>query len=195
VPVSYRIYGNGGGGGPIDYTTPLATTASLTWTSGALAAGSRWRFGLRAFDTTSGLEETNVDAVVALDLNTSRIDITNLPVPPEHLTVDPIPGGAVVHWSYPFTAAANRPNAFFVYIGSPAPDYGTILATVAYIRSPIAVFRATLTGLTPGVTYQVGVRAANATGEEGNTTVASVTIPASAPSNVDSLTGTATATA
>jgi hypothetical protein len=192
---SYRIYGNGGGGGPIDYTTPLATTATLTWTSGVLAAGSRWRFGLRAFDTVSGLEETNVDAVVTLDLNASRMDITNLPVPPEHLTVDPAAGGAVVHWSYPFTAAANRPTDFRVYAGTPTPDYGTIRAGVAYYRSPIAVFRATLTGLNPGVSYQVGVRAANATGEEGNTTVASVTIPASAPANVDSLAGTATATA
>jgi hypothetical protein len=143
----------------------------------------------------SGLEETNVDVVVSLDLNASRRDITNRPVPPEHLTVDPIPGGAVVHWSYPFTAAANRPTDFRVYAGTPTPDYGTILADVAYIRSSIAVFRATLTGLTPGVTYRVGVRASNATDEEDNTTVASVTIPASAPANVDSLAGTATATA
>jgi hypothetical protein len=192
---SYRIYGNGGGGGPIDYSTPLATTASLTWTSGALAAGSRWRFAVRAFDTTSGLEETNVDAVVLLDLDAARRDVTSLPSPPEHLTVDPAAGGAVVHWSYPFTAAATRPTGFRIYAGSPTPDYGTVLTTVAYYRSPIAVFRATLTGLTPGVTYRVGVRAYNASGEETNTTVADVTIPASAPSNVDSLAGTATATA
>jgi hypothetical protein len=191
---SYRIYGNGGGGGPIDYTTPLATTASLTWTSGVLAAGSRWRFGLRAFDTVSGLEETNVDAVVTLDLNTSQRNITNLPFPPEHLTVDPVAGGAVVHWSYPFTAAANRPNAFFVFIGSPVPDYGGDFSSVLYNRG-VVLYRSAITGLTPGVTYQVGVRAFNNAGQEPNTTVASVTIPASAPANVDSLAGTATATA
>jgi hypothetical protein len=191
---SYHIYGNGGGGGPIDYTTPLATTATLTWTSGVLPADSGWKFAVRAFDTTSGLEETNVDAVAAIDLNAVQRDVTNLPFPPEHLTVDPVAGGAVVHWSYPFTAAANRPNAFFVYIGSPVPDYGGDLSTVLYNRG-IVLYRSVITGLTPGVTYQVGVRAYNYVGEEQNTTVASVTIPASAPANVDSLAGTATATA
>lgn len=195
MATSYRIYGNGGGGGPIDTTTPLATTAALTWTSGVLPADSGWKFAVRAFDAASGLEETNVDAVASLDLNAVQRDVTNLPFPPEHLTVDPTAGGAVVHWSYPFTAAANRPILFHIYTGSPTPDYGDIHATVFYTRSPIAVFRATLTGLTPGVAYQVGVRAYNATGEEQNTTVASVTIPASAPANVDSLAGTATATA
>src|SRR5262245_56997796 len=53
----YHVYGNAGQGDPINYAVALATVDGLTWTSAPLAHPGTWRFGVRAFDAVSGLEE------------------------------------------------------------------------------------------------------------------------------------------
>lgn len=194
--INYHIYTNDGLGGPVDYTTVIATTAGLTWTSPALPAGARRSYAVRSFDTVTGLEERNVDAVATIVLDAARADVTNLPDPPEHLTVQAGSAGtAIVHWSFPFHAdVVGRPTGFHVYAGSPTPAFSTVAATVPYGLG-VTLYRATLSGLAGGTTYQVCVRSYNATGEEQNTVVASVVASTTAPANVDSLTATATATA
>ena len=68
----YHIYSNTGVGDPIDYSTILATTGLLTWTSSPLAYPGTWRFGVRAFNPVNGLEEENLDCSIALILELRR---------------------------------------------------------------------------------------------------------------------------
>lgn len=89
MSIAFHVYGNGGSG-PIDYTTPIATTSSLAWTSGELAAGAMWKFGVRAFDTVSGLEEQNLDAAAVITLDAGGLDVSNRPAPPNALRAFPV---------------------------------------------------------------------------------------------------------
>ena len=64
MSTGYHIYSNTGAGDPINYTSPVATItspATTTWSSSALTHPGTWSFGVRAFDTVSGLEERNLD--------------------------------------------------------------------------------------------------------------------------------------
>lgn len=194
MATEYRIYSNSGSGGPIDFTTIVATVSSgTTWTSGDLGASASWQFAVRAYDTVSGLEESNLDARVSVVTDASLNDITNVPLPPTGLTVTPTAGGNLrVNW---FATVSRRTGnaaiAFKVYIGTGGtPSYTSPVATITAVPG-FAHYFTDLTGLTAGVAYTVGVRAANATGTEGNTTTATATTDATAPSNVDSLTATA----
>jgi hypothetical protein len=190
----YHVYGNGGTGGPIDYSAPIATVAGTTWSSPALAPGSSWAFGVRAFDDATGLEESNVDAALTIALDGSGAELGARPIAPVLLTARATASGGVrVGWCYPLSAArrARRPTGFRVYAGTGGvPDYSTPLATVPYTVS--SHFRADLYGLTPGTPYMIGVRAFGAAGEEANTSTALVTPSATGPDPVVGLTSTAT---
>ncbi len=80
----YMVYSNSGSG-PIDYDTPLTTTGLLTYTTGVLACDATWRFGVRAYDSVSGLEEQNLDCSVTIILDGSCADVTARPLPPTGL--------------------------------------------------------------------------------------------------------------
>ena len=195
MSTSYHVYGNGGAGAPVDYTASLATVSGTSWATPALAAGSDWRFGVRAFDTVSGLEETNVDASVEISVSAGGTDASDTPQAPTLVTATPVAGGGVrVDWSYPVAAARAlwRPSGFHVYGGTPTASFGTPLATVPY--SAVSTFRAGLTGLTAGSPYQIVVRAYNASGEETNTNAAAVTPASAGPDGVVGLTATVTTT-
>jgi hypothetical protein len=195
---SYHVYGNGGAGGPVDYTTVLHTTASLSWSPSALAHGSSWIFAVRAFDTVSGLEEKNVDARVPIAINGSGADITNLPLAPQLVSAWPIKGGGIrLAWKHPLSAARlkSKPTGFHVYASTGGTlSYATPAATVGY--SPRGGgFSAVLSpgAITAGSAGLVGVRAFNSFGEETNTTTVAITPDATAPSAVVGLAGVATA--
>ena len=68
MATAYHIYTNTGAGDPINYASPVATVSALTWTSSALSYPGTWSFGVRAFDTVSGLEEQNLDCSVTMRL-------------------------------------------------------------------------------------------------------------------------------
>ncbi len=61
MATAYHVYANTGGGDPIDYSSVVDTTATLTYPTSALSYPGTWSFGVRAFDTVSGLEEQNLD--------------------------------------------------------------------------------------------------------------------------------------
>jgi hypothetical protein len=181
----YRIFGNGGSGGPVDYSTIIVETASLSFSPPALGAPSDNTFAIHTFNTVTGLEEAGVDARVHIVIDASGVDITNRPAAPLNLGATVLAGGSVaIHWQKSPIAAGGRPTGFHIYIGTPTPNYSSIAATVPDTGGG-QYYTHTLTGLTDGVTYQAGVRAYNSTAEEPNTNVVSFTADSTGPSNVD----------
>jgi hypothetical protein len=196
--ITYNIYRNDGSGGPIDYSTPIASTTATSWTStGApgLASPGAWKFGVRAFRAEDALEEKNLDAAVALILDASALDVSRRPVAPSGLRAIPRAAGAIrVEWGCQLRDRARAPIGFRIYAGDGArPDYTTPRASVAYALGRTSYF-ADLTGLASGTTYSLGVRAFNDAGEETNETAVLTTADAAGPAAVDTLTATATAT-
>jgi len=128
--LGYNIYSNGGFG-PINYSTPIATTTRLTWTSGPLLYPADWKFGVRAFDGYG--EEQNLDCAVEIILDSGGNDITQRPAAPVGLRAFALAGGAIrAEWSYPFSTALALPTAFHVYL---TPDTAGVLAPVTPVRS------------------------------------------------------------
>jgi hypothetical protein len=191
MSTSYHIYGNGGSG-PVNYGSILATTAALTWTSGALAFPNTWKFGVRAFDTVSSLEESNIDALVEVTLSGAGVDITGMPDPPLALSAHASGAGRiVVDWHHVLLDVTRKPTGFHVYQGTGGtPSYTTPVATVPW-GSGINFYTRAISGLTGGTAYTFGVRAYNATGEESNATTATATASTAATATVTSLVGSA----
>jgi hypothetical protein len=197
MATEYHVYANTGAGDPINYSSVVDTTAILTYTTSALSYPGTWSFGVRAFDTVSGLEEQNLDCTLTIVLDASGIDITNRPAPPLGLRSFALAGGSIrVEWYYPPTSGAKAPSGFHVYTGTAGPpSYTTLAATVLFSSGFANSFVANMTGLTDGTAHTVGVRAYNAMAEETNTTTVSVTAIATGPATVDDLVGVATSTA
>lgn len=178
MSLQYRVYV--GVNGPPDYSSPAVTTSSLTASIGPFGGSSTVVAVVRAFDAVSGLEDTSTDARVVVLIDSEGEDATGFPLAPVGLSVRATAGGnAIVSFSEPLNGGA---RGFHVFIGTPVPDYSTPVASIAYDRgSPGAPLSATISGLSDGVTYAVGVRAFNAIGEEQNTTVAFVTGKSTGP--------------
>jgi hypothetical protein len=195
MSTEYHIYANSGRGDPINFSAPAATVNGLTWTSSTLSYPGAWSFNARAFDTVSGLEEQNVDCSVTIVLDASGQDITNVPLAPAGIRAFALAGALVrVEWLYPIVNRAKTPAGFHVYVGTGGePNYSSSAATVAFSTGIANTFVSTLTGLTDGTAYTIGVRAYSATGEEPNTNTVVVTADATGPTAVDSLTAVATA--
>ncbi len=190
MSIVYDLFAGNATGGSIDYTTVILTTASLSAALPALATGSRTLFGVRARDTVTGLSDGNTDATVLIVVGSDGSDQTSAPRPPVGLRAFAGPGGAAtVEWAWPYRGFP-PPTGFHVYLGTPSPAYGSIAATALYASTTPGqvACSVTLTGLSDGVAYQIGVRAYNATGEERNTSVASVTGRSAPPPALSSLT-------
>jgi hypothetical protein len=189
-PIEYRVYANDGAGGPVDLTSPVATVSGLSWTSGPLGLPSDNTWLVHAYSPASGLEDLNADARVRVVLDPGGADVTARPNAPVGLSAVATAGGTLaVTWTYNPGGQGGSPTGFHVYLGTPTPSYGTPAATAPY-TAPGVAYRAALAGLADGVTYQVAVRAYNATAEEANTAVASAVASAAGPSPVDDLTAT-----
>lgn len=181
VGEGYHVYANDGAGGPIDYATPVATTTATSWTSSALSHPGSWLFGVRAYNAYG--EERNLDCALEIDLDAAGVDVTRIPTPPYSLRAIPLKAGAVrLTWYYSGPNRLKRPTSFNVYCGSPSVDYGTVRAVAAYTGQ--SFYSVDLAGLSDGVQYAFGVRAANATGEESNTLSVSCTADATGPDAV-----------
>ena len=187
VGSGYQVYSNTGSGDAINYATPVATTLSsdTTWTSTALAAPGAWKFGVRAFNSDG--EEQNLDCAATIVLDAFGNDITNQPLPPTGLRSFGTPGGGIrTEWWYALTRGPTTPTSFNVYLGTGGtPDYATPIATVLYSVGIFNVFVSNVGPLSNGVTYTIGVRTANASGEEKNTVTVFCTADSTGPSAVD----------
>jgi Fibronectin type III domain len=194
MATAYHIFTNTGAGDPINYSAPAATVSTLTWTSSTLSFPGTWSFGVRAFDTVSGLEEQNLDCSVIVTLGTSGQDVTNQPLPAAGVRAFPMSGGSVrVEWPYPAVNRTRLPTGFNIYVGTGGtPNYASPAATVSFDAGIANSFVCNLTGLSDGTDYAIGVRAYNAIGEEPNTSTVTVTADATGPSPVVQLTGIAT---
>lgn len=189
--LQYHVYSNDGAGGPVDYSNPIAATAGLTFNTLPLAPNSDHTFAVRASDPATGLEEENTNCRVRIVTDAASQDISARPAPPLSLTALRMAGGGIqVHWLPSISPLFARATGFKVYNGTPTPDYSSPVATVA--STGARDYRATLAGLADGVTFQIAVRAFNASGEESNTNTVSVTADATPPNAVDSLTVTPT---
>ena len=190
--ISYNIYANTGLGDPINFSTPIATTALLTYTTGPLTYPGTWSFDVRAFNVWG--EEQNLDCQVTFTLNAAGIDISNVPPPPSGLRAFPLAGGAIrVEWTYPPTTGAMAPTGFHVYLNPGVLSYTAATATVLVgTVLPGGSYVANVPGLTNATTYTIGVRAYNATGEETNTATVTATANSVGPTAVTGLSATAT---
>ena len=192
--VVYNLYRNDGAGGPIDYTSPIATTSATSWTSGPLVYPGVWKFGVRAYQVANSLEEKNLDAAIELVLDGSAADVSATPIAPSGLRAIPRPGGAIrVEWGYHSTVRGRLPLGFHVYLGAGgAPDYSSPVFSTVHLLGRTS-YLGDLTGLVSGTTYTVGVRAYNAAGEEKNSSTVAITSDATGPQGVDTLIATPTA--
>lgn len=193
MAVEYRLYRNNGAGGPVDYTTVISTSSSLTFNTPAMAISSDNLFAVRARETTTSIEEDNVDQVVRIVVDGAGNNVTARPNAPTGVTATRKGSGGVrVAWVYSPAGEGGPPTEFRVWI--------TAGSTVNYAAAPAATVAANgsrwysvdLTGLTNGQAYAVGVRSANAIGVELNTTAtATFTASTVGPAAVQNLTGSA----
>jgi hypothetical protein len=183
----YRIYSNDGRGGIVNFSAPIATTPSLTYSTPPLAAGADTTFVVRAFDSDSGLEEANTDARVRIIVDANGNDVTSQPNAPRSLFARPTAaGGCLVSWIYSTNAQGGAPLGFNVYLSQGStPNYSSFTATVPYLPG-VGAYACNLSGLINGTQYTISVRAYNSISVETNTSaVTSVVGDTIAPSQVD----------
>ncbi len=180
----YRVYSNDGAGGPVDYSTPIATVSTLTYTPTALPHSSSTTFAVRAYDPATGLEEENTDARVTILIDASGNDVSARPNSPQGISARAGVAGAVrVEWAYVTSGQGAAPTYFDIWYtaGSTVNYAASPLLSVAHTPGRLH-YAADLPPQAGGVAAVVGVRARNANGRDPNTASAAVTPIAAAPS-------------
>lgn len=169
MAILYNIYSNGGTGGPVDYTTPVASTPGLSLEMGPLSIPGDYTFAVRACDQSTGLEEANTDASVRIVLGADGTDITQLPSPPSALCLSASAGGSCrVSWTYRPSRSSGVPDGFQILltcVGSTDPG---CTATVPFIPGQVG-YSCELPGPFVYATYTARVQAYNTIGlDSGN---------------------------
>jgi hypothetical protein len=198
VTLAYRVYKGDAAGGPVDYATVVATVSTTTYVGAALAPSSRTRFGVRAYDTVTGLDDGNRDVAATVALDASGNDVSGTPGPILNLKARAGAAGTIsLSWVH-HPAGRPIPAGFKAWAtAGPTVDYAAAPALTQSF-APIAYdaadgrFSGTISGLTPGTAYAVGVRAYNAAGADSGTVSATVTPVAAGPAAVLGLSLTAT---
>lgn len=194
MSISYHVYANTGAGDAVNYAAPVATVSGLNYQTSALAASSDWTFAIRAFDTVSGLEESNVDARTRVILDANGNDVSGRPTAPSGfaatISVNGSALSAILVWQQLNPSGSAQPTSFRVFqsVGSSVDFSAAPVATIAYVGGRIG-YRTTLSGLVNGTQYSFAVRAANASGSETNTNAITLTASSVAPRSVQNLTG------
>ena len=188
MSIGYRIYSNQGTGAPVDFSAPVASTTALTYGIGPLGVSTDTTFVVRAYDTTTGLEQAGGEASVRVVIGADGTDVSGLPNAPHALALAPaFNGGARVTWAYAPSAAFGSPTGFNIYLtqGS-SQNTASPTATVGYIPGRVG-YSYTLPGPYTLSTYTVGVRAFNAAGIEANTGTVTVALGLPSPFAMDSV--------
>ncbi len=185
----YNIYANDGLGGSVNYMATVATTPSLSWTTGLLKPSSDTTFAVRSYNSSTSLEESNTEARVRIILDASGQDVSARPNAPSAVVARAVAAGkCLVSWSYLPSGQGGWPTAFSVYLtqGTTA-SYTAPAASVPFIPGQLA-YSCTLSGLADGSIYATAVRAFNAAATESNTSaVATVIGDSTPPDNVEFL--------
>lgn len=192
MSTQYRIFSNDFAGGPVDYSTPLATVSGSPYSTAAIPTGSDVTFAIRTYDSVSGLDDGNVDAVVRIVTNGSGADKTAVPAMPSTISATARAGGECrVDWVFVRGVGPAEPTDFDVFItAGTSVTYGTPATTVSYVNGR-SIYTANLTGLTHGTAYKIGVRPKNATGN-GTPIEVGITGKATGPDQPESISGSAT---
>jgi len=117
----YRLYR--GVDGPIDYSSPWQTFASLPYEAPALAADHVYRFALR-YVNKYGYESENLHEQKVF-VNAAGREYVGEPDPPHHWTVTPAANGAVrveANYYYELDRLAERADQWAVYLRSDGTD-------------------------------------------------------------------------
>jgi hypothetical protein len=192
MAIVYQIYSNGGSGGPVDYSSPIATVAATSYSSGPLSVSSNYRFAVRAMDTTAVLLESNTQANVCVRLDASGNDIGQVPnVPFAPVARATSGGGCLVTWSYLKNARANAPAVFLIYLtpGS-TPQLTNPAASINY-GSGVPGYSVPLSGLVDGIAYTVSIVSQGASGATSLAASRTVVGDSTPPGDVDTLTAVA----
>jgi hypothetical protein len=190
----YHIYMGDDNDGPVDYTDPVGDSADPWLDVGPRPAPSATNYGIRAYDDATGLEEPNVNVVVRLAIDATGRNVSVVPAPPVGVVAEPVGvSGALVRWVFLPDPARPAPDGFNVYANpGPSVDYAAGPALAVLHVAGARDYRATLAGLTGGVSYSIGVRATIGAAEEQNATRATVIPRGTPPLPVSDLTVTAT---
>ena len=101
---SYYVYANQGLGDRHQLCHTCGRCHRPQLDERSLNVPGQYRFGVRAFDSSTGLEEQNIDAAVLLSLDAAGNDVTRVPFPPVGLRAFPKAGGVVrVEWICPIS--------------------------------------------------------------------------------------------
>lgn len=162
MAIEYRVYANNYAGGAVDYTTPVATVSSPTYTPAAIPVNSDVTFAVRAFDTATSVEEHNITVRFRLRTGSGGEDLALRPSPVVRAWATPDGSSAVAVGWIP-AVSGPKPTEYRVYGGTPTVSYATPLATVPYLDG-IPALRVLVPGLTPGSSYAFDVLPKNASG-------------------------------
>lgn len=193
MAIKSLVYMGDHAGGPIDYSVPIGDVSGQAFDTPPLPAPSRTRFGIRNYDDATGLEDRNADVVLEVVIDEAGRDATNAPAAPLAVTAEPSgTAGILVRWRFVAVSGKSLPDAFHVYATAGAVvNYAVAPAVLVTPMSGQADYWALVSGLTGGVAYTVGVRAAVGLvlGPPGEATATTQGIP---PKDVTGLASVAT---
>ena len=189
MAIHYHVYTNDGAGGPVDYSAPIASTSALSFETGTLPAPSDYRFAVRAYDTESGYEEANTDAIARIVLDGLGRDVGSRPVAPHALTAKAtVAGGFRAAWAHRTPAGRVEPTRFLVSIApASAPTMSTRIGSVEF-RKGQAGYSFQGSGLLDQTQYVLSVSAQGAADYLESDSVTTLFVAdATAPEDVDNL--------
>lgn len=189
----YNIYSGDNSGGPVNYAAPVATVDTPTWQTAALPVPSRTRFGVRAVDDITKLEEHNIDCVYEVTINDQGINVSERPPAPIGLQVEARgTDGVLIRWTYLYRPPLPDPDSFVLRVQMGTMDFNLPGVLVAPFASGQSQYQATVAGLDSGASYAVSVRSALGPAEDSNTAVLTVQTRSAPPKNPADLMVTAT---
>jgi hypothetical protein len=192
--VRYNIYAGNSQGGPVDYSVRVATVDGLSWQTAPLPVPSRTRFGIRAWDDATGLEEQNIDCVYEIIINDQGVNVSERPPAPIGIQVEARgTDGLLVRWTYLYRPPLPDPDSFVLRVqASGTMDFNLPGVLVAPFVNGQSQYQATIAGLISGASYAVSVRSALGPAEDENATVLNVQTRSAPPKNPTDLMVTAT---